>query len=150
MSNWVERRKARKLALAAKAGSVWNEIRAAIQDACQSYNAWIGTSVNTTVVCALENGKRVRISKDVRQVLSPTSWRDENITVVVEFSAGDSPSISVAGDGPVQSVNFKIDSDEERAFIKIGGEVVSPDQISERILNPLLFPTGKYVDTRNI
>ena len=147
MSNWVERKKARQAALISGASTIWNDVRAAIQDACASYNAWqAGSSVSKTVVCALENGKRIRLSKELREVLSNTTYHDQTITVVIEFHMDAKPWISVAGDGPVATAKFVIDADEKEAFIKINNEISSGDQVSEKILSPLLFPTEKYAN----
>jgi hypothetical protein len=55
--------------------------------------------------------------------------------VVFEKSA---PSITaVFGD---KSTSFKIESDEENAYATLGSERITPDEISQKILEPVLFP----------
>jgi hypothetical protein len=142
--NWVDRLHHRKMLLISGSAILWNDIRAAIQDACDSYNKHAQSSAGN-VNCVPENGKRLRVSKLVRETKTENSYRDDMVTVLISFDL-DGPSINVVGDGPVPKAVFNISADDENAFIGTADEHLSADQISEKILRPLLYPTGNYSD----
>jgi len=59
--NWVERRANRENALDANASIVWDQVRVALQDACESYNSRYCPGRHE-VACNLENGNRLLIT----------------------------------------------------------------------------------------
>ena len=142
--NWVERRVSRQRALNTGSPEVWNVVRQSIQDACESYTQICGPNPDRQVKCQLENGKRVRISKSLR-LKHTDGHRDDVTTIVVSFEQNP-PKINVAGEGPMESLDVFISSDEESAFIGSTKGALSADALCERILSPLLFPTVKYTN----
>lgn len=145
--NWVEKKSACERALADGAPDLWNKIRSAIQDSCESYNTLYGSVMENRATCELENGKRVRIEKQIRTINSPSSHRDDVMRIVVAFHA-DPPRVSVAGDGPVKSRDYPISSNETTAFIGSVERPFEPDELSKQIMEPLLFPTGNFRNIR--
>lgn len=146
--NFVERRKAREVALENGAPALWNQLRAAIQDACASYNTHYAATPGAAaraVTCKLENGKRVLVEKLIRTVHSASSFRDDKCSLIVSFES-QPPVITVAGDAPVKAASFFISSGEDTAFI---GSIDRPrevDDICRAILEPLFFPPANYSD----
>jgi hypothetical protein len=66
-----------------------------------------------------------------------TSWAIEN----------DPPAISVVGDGPIVKATTPISSTEDLVFIGATlDKQIEADAFSQKILDPLLFPKGKYSD----
>jgi hypothetical protein len=142
--NWVEKRLAKERSLESGAPGVWNKVRAAIQDACDTYNQSYGSTPERTVKCELENGKRLRIDGRLR-LNEGQGYRDADVSVVVSFEQSP-PRIAVAEAGPVHAQTLTISSNETSAFIRSEG--FDADAISQQILEPLLFPTGKYTHIR--
>jgi len=125
----------------------WNDTRAAIQDACSSYNENYALNQEQRVECIPENGKRIRIRKTVAITGAGFSGT-RPVDIVVSFDE-EVPSIIVAGEGPVASNNFPIFSDETSVQIASRDRPVDPDELSRRILEPLLFePKTRYHPAR--
>jgi hypothetical protein len=122
--NWVERRHRREAALAGGSIDLWNEIRGAIQNACDSFKVHYGD-----VDCKLENGKRILVSRSA----------PKRAQVVVAFQEAPAPRVSVAFETKTESYPFSVD-DNELVFIKHNTNRLTADQLSERILEHLLFP----------
>jgi len=89
--NWVERRALRERVLASGSLEVWNHVRAALQDACESFNTNYPTN---QVECKLENGHRLHIrghensvivafSKDVVEIDVAYPYSSTTITITV-------------------------------------------------------------------
>lgn len=146
--NWVEKRKARETALEKGAPELWNRLRSAIQDACASYNEQYAAapgSEDKRVTCQLENGKRVLVKKLIRTVHSASSFRDDNLSVIVSFETRP-PVITVAGDPPVHATTYAISSSEDTAFIGSIESQRDVDDVCRAILEPVFFPRGNYRD----
>jgi hypothetical protein len=62
LTNWVERRSKVERAVGEQADRVWNDIRAAIQDACASFERLYP---DQPIEVFLENGHRVRVSRSI-------------------------------------------------------------------------------------
>ena len=139
--NWVERRAAREAILDRCSKDAWNDMRAAIQDACETYNENYALNQEQRVVCILENGKRVRIRKTV--AISGADFTAKRpVDIVVSFDE-ETPSIIVTGDGPVPSNTFSIVSNETSVQIGSREHPIDPDEVSRRILEPLLFESKR-------
>jgi hypothetical protein len=136
-NNWVERRAKREGVLDGKAEELWDQIRAALQDACDSYNEHYGYDPNKPKVsCRLENSRRALITR-TRPVDHMTRFREERIRIIVEFDK-EGPTVTATRD-TTSPQNFTISSDESEVFVMIARERISPDELSRRILEPLLF-----------
>lgn len=145
--NWVDRKFARESTLAKGAPEIWNDVRAAIQDACESYNERYTATEERRVNCQIENGKRVRVTKTLRRIISPSSYRDEAMVIVVSLLA-DPYRISAVGD-PLGQLDQKISADESSVFLEgRTGNRIEADELSRWILELLLFPSGDYRDMR--
>jgi hypothetical protein len=134
--NWVERRAQGQRLLHARAPEMWNRIRGAIQDACESFNRIYAPK---KVSCDLENGQRVRIHRTLPPVNS--FEQPEQIEAVVIFAKADH-AVSVTFQSG--SKTFFMDTDSEMVFIGADRAAetkkLTPDEISQVILEPILFP----------
>jgi hypothetical protein len=129
--NWVEVRANRESTLWQKAPELWQEVRSAVQDACQSYNDHYSNPDHPEVICKLENGKRVRVNREAHGM------------VLIEFDARK-PSIRYTRDHSESSGELGFCSDEVEAWIATGdGARMTPDAASRNLLEPLLFQTGE-------
>lgn len=146
--NFVQKRIARETALEKGAPELWNRLRSAIQDACESYNTHYAAAAGArerAVICKLENGKRISVEKQIRTVHSASSHREDTISLIVSFE-GRPPVITVAGDSPVTGATYPISSNEDTAFIGSTDRQRDLDDLCRAILEPLLFPSGNYRD----
>ena len=143
--NWVERRLVRENALNTGGPEIWNKLRSSMQDACETYNNHCSHAPNRQVKYELENCKRFRVKKTIRTIHSSSSHRDDCFFVIASFESAP-PHIDVTGEGPVQSSAIPICSNEETVFFGSLEKPTDVEEISRRILEPLLFPTGQYRD----
>jgi hypothetical protein len=127
--NWVERRAKRERMLAKEAPEAWSQVRSAIQDACNSYDQYYDSD-DARLQCKLENGTRIRVTKIEAkrraEVLVSYDNRSRNIDLTTE--AGQMRFIITADDNGVSV----IDSRHRNSL--------TPDEVSQRVLAPLLFP----------
>jgi hypothetical protein len=137
--NWVERQwqleqhqRQLERKLEEQSPEVWNQVRASIQDACNSFKQRY-SDANTTLNCELENGRRIRVA--VRRGRRTSD-------VVVSFD-NDRPSIDIAGTKR-SKLTITISDTGELEIRPLGTRtILTPDEASERILRPILFPDGK-------
>ena len=135
--NWVQRRARREFLLDSKADEVWNDVRAAVQDACDTYNEHYSPPNQPTVDYKLENGHRLRITKTV-PADGLTVFHPVKETLVVAFDKA-APAITMSRDSTGTRA-FRIDARETEVFAKgDDGTKVSADQLSEKILERFLF-----------
>ena len=132
--NWVEQRYAIENCLTNQKGEVWNQVRAALQDACKSFRDHYASSVPAKLTDQLENGSRIRISLPFPVPMRQTG--DQITGIVVLFNASI-PAIDWADDDG--SHRALISSDEKEAFIVDAGKRITPDELSRKILEPLFF-----------
>jgi hypothetical protein len=139
--NWVERRGRRKRLLHAETPELWNRIRGAIQDACATFNRLYAPDVgHNKVFCDLANGHRLRIHR----ILPPITSFDhpKNTEAIVTFDeAGRTVTVTFESG----SHTFYIDIENESVFIaqdRAGTNKLTPDEISQRALEVILFPTS--------
>lgn len=121
--NWVDRRARRERLLSEGGPEVWQQVRAALQDACESYTRHYD-QLQRQLRCELENGIRLRITHG-------------RTTILVAFVQELPAIVSAANQG---KLIFTIDADEDSAFVEHQGRRITPDEISELILKDLLFP----------
>lgn len=125
MSNWVERRLESERLLRSQAPTIWENARAAVQDACESYN-----KLRADVVFVPENGLRCRISRR-----SGDSMR----IVRLAFDKVAS-TITIVRDEEGPAV-FPIRASDTSAFLTgLDGREISADEFSQIALEQLLFP----------
>jgi hypothetical protein len=128
-SNWVERRFATDSSLEKNAPQLWQDVRAALQDACTSFVALYGHSRGTAVNVGLENGHRL-------QIMSMTRGAEAPSFLVVSFDS-KVHEIGWVGDN---AEAIKISADRNGAFLAgPDGKRITPDELSQRILEPFLF-----------
>jgi hypothetical protein len=73
LMNWVDRRALRERNLDDGAPKVWDQVRGAIQDSCDSFNEhYKHPNQESAVDCKLENGRRVKVSRIVPANLTTT------------------------------------------------------------------------------
>jgi|SRR5215469_17810678 len=131
--NWVERRFRKGQVLAAQAADVWDAVRKQIQDACDTFK--VRFLKEGGLEAKMENGHRISI---VRTFQATADSRNQRFQVIVDYSS-ETFVINVARDGGSQE--FRIDANESNAYITDGDGTLGPDEVSRRILEPLLFPT---------
>lgn len=135
--NWVQRRAMRQRILDSGATKVWDAVREAIEDACDTFNEhYPQPNQDSRAVCRLENGSRIKVSRTILADMV-TRFRPEQFEVLIRFEKNGPAIEAVSGEA---KSTFKIDSDEESAFAVLGGKRITPDEISEKLLEPVLFP----------
>ena len=135
--NWVERRAHREQLLHTHGGEMWQGVRAAVQDACESFNAHYPSIPNYAVKCKLENGYRIVVSRFI-PLDRVTNFQDRTLHVTIGYNSQES-AITVAYDEPRGSRTFRITSDDQGVFILDGKTRITPDEISEKALEALFF-----------
>jgi hypothetical protein len=137
--NWVERRVAREQSLSNDKGTVWKEVRSAVDDACTSYRNHYGTREPYVNDASLD-GLQIRIQLP-RQLLKgrPTATGGGAVIsdITVSFNS-QTPAIEWADHRGGHELT--ISSDENNAFVVEGATRLSADEVSRRILEPVLFP----------
>lgn len=128
MDNWIKRRAAQEQTVASGAPVFWNAVCSALWDACDTYRQEYGTDVELIP----ENGSRLLIVKT-----APEHYVKATITVV--FKA-DRREIEVTR--TEDTLTFQVAADETSAFAleRPDGPKLSPDDVSRKILEPVLFP----------
>jgi len=66
-------------------------------------------------------------------------YKDHTDTIIVAFDA-DTHSIKLTGDAPADTFPIDIDTDKDVAYVFYKDKAISPDELSQLILEPLLFP----------
>lgn len=133
--NWVERRAHGERLIEAEAPALWNSIRAAIQDACASFQQCYPARADT-IECALENGNRILITRKTQHRHDPQPQRED---ILVEYKKA-SGLIEVTDEEQSAKHRFRIAWDDGGVFIQRNHERVDADTVSRDILEPLLFP----------
>ena len=128
MDNWVKRRASQERTVASSAPVFWSAVYSALRDACDAYREHYGTDVELIP----ENGSRVLIVKT-----AAAGYVKARVTVV--FNA-DRLEIEVAR--AEDTLTFQVAADETSAFAleRPDGPKLSPDDVSRKILEPVLFP----------
>lgn len=148
MDNWVEYRAQCDLMLTSGAGTVWDEVRAALQDACASYNEHYSPQPGIAEVTSkLENGRRMLIS---RKVYVTEAGRSQEVVckLLVEFDELHY-SVTYTRENPDATGQLRIDADKASAFIRdANGQRSSPDEASRFLLEPILFRGGEIRHVR--
>ncbi len=137
--NWVERRARRESTLSKQSLDVFEGLRKAIQDACDSFNAHYVDRGMTGATVEPENGKRIRISHTTPpdRITTIQAVR-RSVLVVFDDQALTITSTEVGSDAASQV--FRIEADQQRAFAMAGTTEVTADSMSQKILEPILFP----------
>lgn len=136
--NWVERRARDEKILDEQAREVWSQVRSAVEDVCRSFAEHYEREGRREVLCEMENVNRLRIG---RTLLADKvkEFAYTVMTAVVEFDAR-TRCVGVVWD--TGSAKFAMLSDREGAYVYLieKDERLSADEVSKRILEPLLFP----------
>src|SRR5437868_2544818 len=90
--NWVERRAQRERVLDSGAADVWNQVRAALQNACLSYNEHYATQSELQVRCSLETENKILIIRPIPTDLV-TRFASSSVGALTVFDPGV-PSIT--------------------------------------------------------
>jgi hypothetical protein len=135
--NWVEKKAATERNLSQDGLGIWNEVRSAIQDACESWKEHYAPSGSQGPTITLENGTRMRVEPPriiwMKATLPP--FHDPTrLEYVLIYLDKDVPAIKWTDDTGGHEV--KIMADENKAFLS--GNITA-DDLSKRILEHLLF-----------
>lgn len=145
--NWIERKARREAVLNDQSNTVWQAVRSAIQDCCDTFYKYYCNPGLTEreITCEPENGHRFRVT---RKVLANriTTYQDTKHTALIEFDEGGK-CIRVTVDNKSPMI-FLIDADDSRAFATHNKQEISPDDLSRKALEDLMF--GKEQNTRMI
>jgi hypothetical protein len=129
--NWVERRAAIERTRREQAPALWNAVRGALQDACDSFNALYGAEAGK-VTCELENGQRVRVTRVVRV---PGTAHGTPRQVLVTYHADD---YTIAATSRVKA---QIQADADGVYLEWQRARIEPDALCQTLLEPVLFET---------
>jgi hypothetical protein len=134
--NWVERKSTREANLKDHAEDVWQNVRAAIQDCCESFRK----HYNGDIKDDLENGMRIRITVPYRTAPKQT--------ILVSFNQARATIEVTTGASATKA--YHIDADETHAFITDDNhKEVNADQFTQLTLeSPLTKPSGPPRNTR--
>lgn len=138
--NWVQRRARQSCVLAKEGEELWHEISFALQDVCEDYNALYCNPDRPEVEYRSENGNRLRIRRTIYGDRI-TRFTDKKLHATVMFSADFMIVVSI--DTPPHGQLFQLRADENSVVIVDKDETLSIDGLSQRILEPLLFPHGE-------
>jgi hypothetical protein len=144
--NWVERHARRENVLRTQAGELWNDIRRAIQDACDSFNRLYPEGNHQLVKYVLENGHRIVVSRTIPPQYPPAQG-PQTLRVVVDYNAR-AASVDVAYDSPHGNQTFKITCDDNgKVSIQDGSKAgITADRVSELALKVLFFAPAPFAD----
>jgi len=135
--NWVDRRAIREGNLDVGAPKVWDQVQRALQDACDSFNEhYPQANRENAADCKLESGHGRRVRRIISADLKAYHHAQE-LEVLVTFDEAP-PSINATFAEGV--LTFRIEADEESAFATLANKRMTPDEISEKILERVLFP----------
>ena len=128
MDNWVKRRAAQERMLASSAPVFWSAVSSALRDSCDSYRENYGTDV----VLTPENGSRILIVKTAAE-----GFIKETVTVVFKADRREIEVTRAEG-----TLTFQVSADDKSAFAleRSDGPKLSADLLSQKILEPVLFP----------
>jgi hypothetical protein len=128
-SNWVEHRYAIESSLERNSPQLWQDVRSALQNACESFVARYGNSKGVEINVKPENGRRLRITLFTTRGEVPRF-------VVVSFD----PKVNEISWVNDDTGAIKISADQNGAFLADeNGKHVTPDELSRQILEPFLF-----------
>jgi hypothetical protein len=128
MDNWVKRRAAKERMIASSAPVFWSAVSSALRDSCDAYRE----NYATDVVLTPENGSRIVIVKTAAE-----GYITETVTVVFKMDRREIEVTRAEG-----TFTFQVIADEATAFAveRSDGPRLSPDHVSQKILEPVLFP----------
>jgi hypothetical protein len=136
--NWVERRAHRERILDTQATEVWNDLCEAVQDACESYNSHYNPApAQLRVTCKFQNAHRLLITNPAVELDGKPA------STLLVFDPVE-PAITNIRSLPSGSYMYRISSDGESAFTVDGTSRLSADQVSQRVLEPILFSPGEH------
>lgn len=138
ITNWVQRK---AMGLRVHGPNLWNEIRGALRDACGDFNARYCDPNKPEVRFSLENGSRIIVVRTIFADGKTTFSDIKGGEVHVDFNSDDYviKTLSTKSTGRSRSYSYQIASDEHHAYIKDKKDVITVDELSRRILEPVLF-----------
>ena len=138
--NWVERRGICETNRREQAPKIWQEVLAALQDACESFSKHypFEKRANCNPCTPDDDGQVARITRIAQKlsgsVLVPDGKPDE--VAVVTFTK---QSFSISSG----KLKLSIQSDDSGVCVMESDKHLTPDEVSRRILEPHLFPQEK-------
>lgn len=134
-SNWIEKAALQRRRLAAEGGLLWESVRSAVQDSCDSFRQYYQIDGTTDLTNRVENGFRFIVSQFTQMGASRT-------TVIVYYKS-DTQVITWPTDNGPEYVSIR--ADENSVFLADKeGKKLTPDDVSRLILEPLLFDGRRY------
>jgi hypothetical protein len=130
--NWVERRARIEQTLDRDAPGLWESVRAALQDAFNSFKEHYPTQVQG-LECTLEEGARLVFTRK-GDADEDTSYGER---VVISYY-DDERAIEVTENRHRQV--FRIRCDRDGVYACLDNQRVTPDQLSEQVLRHVFFP----------
>ena len=136
--NWVERRVNRSRILAEQSEDIWQTVRAAIQDACNSFQHHFGqpSVAEKALTCVPENSHRLLVSNTI-QPDRIKNFHTTKRTILIEFDEDE--FIVRATVDRRTPVSFSIVADDTHAFLIHHKEEITPDRLSQLVLEEFLF-----------
>jgi hypothetical protein len=130
--NWIERRAKRESNLKDGVPRIWEEVKTALADACESYNKLYGAGGATSVVSESTAEQFIAsLAKTGKTIFINLAQNSKGTGITVKPEEESAPPRT-----------FAIRSDEDSVFIVTGDKQIGADELSQLILEPLLFPKG--------
>ena len=114
---------------------IWDGVKAATLSACESFNEHYAKSEGDRVKWAAENNHRLVIKRSIPVTASTQS---RYLEVCLEYSFSSHKITATKSQG---GQAYLIDADESGTFLQAESRM-SPDAISQRILEFMLFPAS--------
>jgi len=134
--NWIDRKFAREDALLNGKREVWEQVRTAIADVCNSFTQRCDSP---TVARNNENGHAVVVRTTFPSRFNPSmgaGFSSMNV-VRIEFDEQQNLISSTLNDKSPQK--FQIDADENGCFISYQAAKIDADKLSQKVLEDALF-----------
>jgi len=137
--NWVEKRWTIEQNLIKGAPEVWQAVVTAIDNACQTLKQHY--SDVSDITCKPQNGHRVLVSVNRKQIPAHLSVYDERIDIQIIYERAESRIAVIVGYNKTPK-HFPSRSDETHAFLihDINARAeISPDDFSQLVLQDAFF-----------
>jgi nucleoid-associated protein YejK len=136
--NWVEKRAAAEELLNLHAEEQWQNLRAALQDCCETYSKKYCQQENSTLSSLPENGHRLRVTRTLKADQT-RRFKTETNTLLISFDA-NTYSVSVTSDEKPDTVFIKIVSNDQSVWLTDKKDkAIDHDEGCQLILEPFFF-----------
>lgn len=143
MSNWLERRRQRELAIAAKGPDLWITLCGVIKESVDGFNEYYAG--DRPIACELlqasvKLSKQYAVSDVVRPHLAAQSTTEISLNARGVDAVRTIPRPGSVPKSLVKRWEFSFEADENgTVFFRYGEKLVSPDTVAQEVLEDWLF-----------